>query len=167
MMSSSTGSTTWPPISLVTMSGRETCSSKPSRRIISIRIDSCSSPRPTIFICSGVSVGFLRRIDTFPEQAFAIEAILDLPRRDELAVATCHRRGVDAEDHRHGRFVNRRRRNRDPLLDVGDRLADGDVLDARQTNNVAGGRFLDLDPLQSVEGVQLARDVLVTWWTAD
>ena len=52
------------------MSGRDTCSSNPSRRIISIRIDSCSSPRPTTFICSGVSVGS-RRIDTLPSSSLS------------------------------------------------------------------------------------------------
>ena len=70
MTSSSTGSTIWPPICFVTMSGRETCSSKPSRRIISIRIDSCSSPRPTTFICSGESVGSIR-IETFPSSSLS------------------------------------------------------------------------------------------------
>ena len=50
------------------MSGRETWISKPSRRIISMRIDSCSSPRPTTFICSGESVGS-RRIDTLPSSS--------------------------------------------------------------------------------------------------
>ena len=50
------------------MSGRDTCSSKPSRRIISIRIESCSSPRPSTFICSGVSVGSTR-IETLPSSS--------------------------------------------------------------------------------------------------
>ena len=54
---SSTGSMRLPSISLVTISGLDTWSSKPSRRIISIRIASCSSPRPSTLNCSGVSVG--------------------------------------------------------------------------------------------------------------
>ena len=66
--SSSTGSTTWPPSSLVTISGRDTWSSKPSRRIISMRIESCSSPRPRTFICSGESVSSTR-IDTLPSSS--------------------------------------------------------------------------------------------------
>ena len=43
----------------------------------------------------------------------------------------------------------------DRVLDVGDRLADRDVLDAGQADDVAGGRLLDLDALQAVERVQL------------
>ena len=41
------------------------------------------------------------------------------------------------------------------MLGVGDRLADRDVLDAREADDVAGGRLLDVDALQPVEGVQL------------
>ena len=32
-----------------------------------------------------------------------------------------------------------------PVLDVGDRLADGDVLDAGEADDVAGGRLGDVD----------------------
>ncbi len=67
---SSTGSIFRPSVSRVTISGRDTCSSKPSRRIISIRIDSCSSPRPTTFICSGNAVSSTR-METFPSSSFA------------------------------------------------------------------------------------------------
>ena len=57
------------------MSGRETCISKPSRRIISIRIESCSSPRPSTFICSGVSVGSTR-IDTLPSSSLSRRSLI-------------------------------------------------------------------------------------------
>ena len=153
MTSSSTGSTISPLMVFVTMSGRDTCISKPSRRIISIRIDSCSSPRPTTFICSGESVGS-SRIDTLPSSSRSSRS-LQLPRRHVLAFAAGHRRRVDAEDDRHRRLVDRDRRNRDLVLHVRDRLADRDVLDAGQAHDVAGGRFLDVDALQTIERVQL------------
>ena len=41
------------------------------------------------------------------------------------------------------------------VLGIGDRLADGDVLDAGEADDVAGGGLLDLDALQAVEGEQL------------
>ena len=153
MTSSSTGSTVWPPICFVTMSGRDTCSSKPSRRIISIRIDSCSSPRPTTFICSGVSVGSTR-METFPSSSLSSRSFI---WRD---VTYCpsrpgHRRGVHAEDHRHGRLVDGDRRDRELVLHVGDRLANRDVLDAREADDVACGGLLDVHALQPVEGVEL------------
>ena len=68
MTNSSTGSTSTWSIVLVTISGRETCTSKPSRRIISMRMDSCSSPRPMTFTCSGESV-FSTRRETLPSSS--------------------------------------------------------------------------------------------------
>ena len=88
-------------------------------------------------------------------EQLAVEAILDLPRRDVLAVAARHRRRVDAEDHRHRRLVDRDHRHRDAVLDVGDRLADGDVLDAGEADDVAGGGLGDLDALQAFEREEL------------
>ena len=41
------------------------------------------------------------------------------------------------------------------MLDVGDGLTDRDVIDPRQADDVARRGFLDLDPLQTVEGVEL------------
>ena len=41
------------------------------------------------------------------------------------------------------------------MLDVGDRLADRDVLDAGEAHDIAGGSLLDVDSFQSVERVQL------------
>ena len=40
-------------------------------------------------------------------------------------------------------------------LDVGDRLADGDVLDARQADDVAGRRLGDVDALEPFEREEL------------
>ena len=41
------------------------------------------------------------------------------------------------------------------MLDVGDRLADGDVLDPGETDDVARGGLVDLDALEPVEGEEL------------
>jgi hypothetical protein len=70
MTTSSTGSMRPSGVSFVTISGRDTCISKLSRRIISMRIASCSSPRPTTFMFSGESVSSTR-IDTLPSSSFA------------------------------------------------------------------------------------------------
>jgi hypothetical protein len=70
----------------------------------------------------------------------AVQPILELTGGDVLTLTAGHRRGVDAEDHRHGRLVDRHGRDGDLLLDVGNRLADGDVLNPRQADDVAGGR---------------------------
>ena len=51
--SCSIGSICWPSISLMITSGRDTASSKPSRRMFSISTDRCSSPRPETRNLSG------------------------------------------------------------------------------------------------------------------
>ena len=122
------------------MSGRETCSSKPSRRIISIRIDSCSSPRPTTFICSGVSVGSTR-IDTLPSssassRSFSWRDVTYCPSRPAIGdVLTPKIIDTVGSSIAIGGIAI-------AVLDVGDRLADRDVLDAGEADDVAGGRLL-------------------------
>ena len=63
--SRSTGSWTLPSISRVITRGWPAVSSKPSRRIISNRTTSCSSPRPWTSHASGRSVS-VTRIETLP-----------------------------------------------------------------------------------------------------
>ena len=135
------------------MSGRDTCTSYPSRRIISIRIESCSSPRPITFICSGESVSSTRS-ETLPSSSFS-QPVAQVARGDVLPVPAGHRRRVDPEDHRHRRLVDGDRRNPDVVLGVADRFADGDALDAGDADDVAGGGLLDLHALQAIEGKQL------------
>ena len=53
MVRCSTGSMRVPSTIFVTISGRPAISSNPSRRIISIRIASCNSPRPSTLKVSG------------------------------------------------------------------------------------------------------------------
>ena len=60
MVKRSTGSMSLPSMRLVTISGLPTMSSYPSRRIISIRIESCSSPRPITLNESVLSVSSTR-----------------------------------------------------------------------------------------------------------
>ena len=135
------------------MSGRETCSSKPSRRIISMRIDSCSSPRPTTFTCSGESVGS-SRIDTLPSSSRSSRSrscrdVTYCPSRPAIGdVLTPKIIDTVGSSIAIGGIALR-------MLDVGNRLADGDVLDAGEADDVAGGRLLDVDALQAVEGVEL------------
>ena len=74
----SIGSCTLPSITWVTTWGLPTVSSKPSRRICSTRIASCSSPRPWISQVSGRSVGS-RRSDTLPTSSWSMRLLI---RRD-------------------------------------------------------------------------------------
>ncbi len=62
MLNRSTGSCTTPSITRVTTCGLPTVSSNPSRRMISTRIASCSSPRPCTSQVSGRSVGSTRML---------------------------------------------------------------------------------------------------------
>ena len=105
-------------------------------------------------------IGRLEADRNIAEQ-LAVEAVAQLPRRDILPVPACHGRGIDAENHRHGRLVDGNRRNRDPLLHVGDGFADRDLFDAGETDNVAGGGLVDVDALQPFEGIQLRHPGLV------
>ena len=85
----------------------------------------------------------------------AREPFAQVARGDVLALPPGHRRGVDAEDYRHGRFVHVDRRDWPRAFGVGDRLSDGDALDAGQADDVARRRPIDLDAPQPVEGEQL------------
>ena len=66
----STGSWSLPSISRVRTCGWPTVSSKPSRRMISTRIASCSSPRPWTSQASGRSVSWTRR-ETLPTSSWS------------------------------------------------------------------------------------------------
>ena len=88
-------------------------------------------------------------------EQLALQALAQVPRGDELPVASGHRRRVDAEHHRHRRLVDGNRRDGEPVFRVGDGLADGDVLDAGEADDVAGGGLGDLDALEALEGIEL------------
>ena len=75
---------------------------------------------------------------------FGEETLVDLSRRHVLAFAPAPRRGVDAEDHRDRRLLDADRRQRNGPLAVRDRVADREVLDAANRDDVAGARACDL-----------------------
>ncbi len=136
----------------VITSGLPTDISYPSRRIISIRIASCSSPRPETWKASGVSVGSTPDRDV--GQRLLLQALLELARGDVLAVAAAERGVVDRQHHRDRRLVDLDVRQRPRVLALGERLADAHVLDAGDGHDVARARLGDLDPLQPVVAVE-------------
>src|SRR6185503_10662474 len=84
-----------------------------------------------------------------------VESFLDLPRRHKSPLASRERLVVDAEDHRDGRFVDSDRGQRMRVVDGSDRVADVDVLDAGECNDLAEACALDRFSLQSLEDVKL------------
>ena len=91
--SRSTGSCSLPSISWVSTRGWPAVSSKPSRRIISSRMTSCSSPRPWTSQASGRSVS-LTRIETLPTSSAssrsrtwrAVSLLPSVPARGEVLI---------------------------------------------------------------------------------
>ena len=81
----------------------------------------------------------------------AHQAFANLARGEELALAADERRVVDHEEHRDGRFVDGDRGDAVGMLRIGDRVADVEALDARDADDVAGRRFLDLDAFEAAE----------------
>ena len=65
-----------------------------------------------------------------------------------LPSVPAERRGVDADRHRQARLVDVDRLEGYGVLGVGERLADGDVLEARHGDDVAGSRALGGDALE-------------------
>ncbi len=78
---------------------------------------------------------------------------------DVLAFAADHRRGVDAEDHFQGRFIDLQPRQRIVGVDGADRIADFNVLESLDRNDVAGAGRFGSGPSEFVEHEQ-ARDFL-------
>ena len=69
-----------------------------------------------------------------------VEPVLHQPRGELLAALAGQRRGVDADGHRDARLVDRDDRQRPRVVGVGDRLADRDLRDARDRDDVARAR---------------------------
>ena len=94
--------------------GRDTDSSKPSRRIVSIRMPSCNSPRPATSIASlsSDSANAQRHVAF----RFAQQPVADHAARDLVALGAGERRVVDAERHRQRRRIDRLRRRSAPRL---------------------------------------------------
>ena len=87
-------------------------------------------------------VGTLGRVDPDADVAdqLGVETVLDQAGGQLLAVAPGERRGVDADRHRQRRLVDRDDGQRDRVLGVGERLADGDLGDAGDGDEIARAR---------------------------
>ena len=148
------GSCTSPSTSRSSTSGRDTCSSKPSRRICSISTANCSSPRPRTSNVSGDGGG--QHLDRDVAQHLAVEPVLDLAAGHEACPSRPdERRGVDAEGHAQRRLVDRQPRQRPRVERVGDRVADGHVGYAGDGDDVARAGLGDVDPLDALAVVRL------------
>src|SRR5699024_8800762 len=64
----STGSHLTPSISLIITFGLDSCSSNPSRRIFSIKMERCSSPLPDTVQASGESVSSTRKLTSLSKR---------------------------------------------------------------------------------------------------
>src|SRR6185436_14856962 len=84
-----------------------------------------------------------------------LEALAELSRGDVLALPAGPRGGVHCEHHGDGRLVDADRRQRFRALEIGDGVADVDVLDAGYGHDVPRTRARDLDPLEAAPAVDL------------
>ena len=91
----STGSQRLPSRSMTITCGLETATSYPSRRIVSIKIERCSSPRPRTSKVSGESVSSTRSATL--DSSSRIKPFANLARREETSFLARERRVVDAE----------------------------------------------------------------------
>ena len=89
IVTSSIGSSRWPPSSRKSTRGRETESSKPSRRMFSTSTPICSSPRPATSKASPAEVS-LTLIATF-DLGLAHQPLADHPALHLVAVAAGER----------------------------------------------------------------------------
>lgn len=81
----------------------------------------------------------------------AHQTLANLARGEKLSFSARKRRVVDAEEHRDRRFVHSHGVNSFGHVRVGDRIADIEVLDAGNADDIARGRLLDIDPFQASE----------------
>jgi hypothetical protein len=112
--------------------------------MVSMTIASWNSPRP------------VTRKDPatrfFQPQADVLPLLVNEPlaslREVTKSPSSGPRRVVGAEDHRDGRLVDAERRQRRRMFAVGDRVADLDLLDAGDGDDVAGLGGVDPDALE-------------------
>src|SRR6266571_1733733 len=81
----------------------------------------------------------------------ALEPLAQLAASDEFSLAPGERRGVDEEIHRQRRLVHLERRQRLRMLQVAERHADADFLDAVDEHDVAGLGFIHRGAFQPFE----------------
>ena len=109
-------------------------------------------------------VGTLGRddLDRHVADELAVQAVLDQARGDLRALDPAGQRGgVGADRHRDGRLVDGDQRQRDRALGVGEGLADHDLGDARDRDDVAGAGLLA--GLRSSASVT-SSSVIFTFW---
>src|SRR5690606_35107291 len=109
----------------------------------------------------GIGVG--REFDSQGDIALelALESLAQLAAGDELALAPCHRRGVDEELHRHRRLVDAEHRQGLQVLGIAQGRPDAELFDAVDGDDVAGRGLIDHGALESGEAqylVDLAAD---------
>ncbi len=89
-------------------------------------------------------------LDRDVAEDLAIQACLDLAARDVLALAAAQRRGVDAERHPERRRVDVEPGERARVGRIGERVADRDLREARDRDDVARAGLGEVDALDSV-----------------
>ncbi|CAB4734321.1 unannotated protein [freshwater metagenome] len=81
----------------------------------------------------------------------SLEALPEVAAREELALASGHRRGVHAERHIEHRLVNGKARQRHRVLDGGDGVADLDLREAADDEEVACVDLVCIGPADTGE----------------
>ena len=144
----STGSHSLPSISLVTTWGLPTTISKPSRRMVSTRTASCSSPRPRTSQVSGRSV-VSTRSDTLPTSS--VSRRLLIWRAVSLVPSGAGQgAGVDPDGDRQAGLVDGHDRQGAGVVGVGQGLADGDVGQAGHGDDLARAHVVGRHPVEAL-----------------
>ena len=90
-----------------------------------------------------------------------VQAVKDLTRGNVLTFFTAERRGVNAEEHRDGRLINRQRRQRFNILRIADGVRDVQFAQAGDRDDIASFCNVALDTLKAQMGQNLT-DFTVT-----
>ena len=151
-VSISTGSMSLPSTVRVTISGLPTASSNPSRRIISMRMASCNSPRPMTVKVSGAFCS--TRMETLVSSSLSrrsarLREVTYWPSRPQNGEV------LTDELHGDGGLVDEDVGQRIGSLVAGDGLADGDAGDAGYGDDIAQFGFRDVGALQAAEAEEL------------
>jgi hypothetical protein len=142
----SNGSCFSPSISFMITSGRDTPSSKPSRRMVSISTDRCSSPRPDTLKRSGVGPRLHAQGDVVDQ--FFFQRSLMLREVTYLPSLAGERRVVDLEGHAHRRLVHGQRRQRFHVLRIAQGVGNFQAFHAGDADDVAGLGFRHFHAVQ-------------------
>src|ERR1700693_2855106 len=158
MMHSSIGSWRSPLISRVMTAGRDTSNSYPSRRIVSIRMARCSSPRPLTSKMSAVAPSATVRatlVCSSRSRRARRWAAPELARRAAGGgLAAGEGRLVDRELHPQGRLAHLQPLQRLRMLGIRDRIPDRDIGEASDIDDLARRRGFGGPPLQGFDREQ-------------